>query len=298
MEQTILPINYQQLAINNMKVISFNINGLRAAIGKGLLEWLVKADADYVCLQEVKYDAPHTIGPLFGAIGYEHQYWYPAEKKGYSGVAILAKSPALRIYRGSSETTSDAEGRILRIDTETFSLVNVYVPSGTTGEMRQAFKMKWLAHFQAFVNSIRQQSQTPLVICGDFNIAHEEIDIHNPKANAKCSGFLPEERQWLSDFLAGGFVDAFRHTHPDLQQYSWWTYRAGARGKNLGWRIDYQFVSESLKDKITEVGQLTDVSFSDHCPVMLGLDLPVARLENRFDRAATSDNSVSVGVFD
>lgn len=282
-----------------MKLISFNVNGLRSAIQKGLLEWLVKTAADYVCLQEVKYDAPQTIGALFEGIGYAYQYWYPAEKKGYSGVAILSRYPALRVHRGSSETTSDAEGRILRIDMEAFSLVNVYVPSGTTGEVRQTYKMQWLAHFQEFVNSIRQQSETPLVICGDFNIAHEEIDIHNPKANANSSGFLPGERRWLTNFLASGFVDAFRYTHPDLQQYSWWTYRAGARGKNLGWRIDYQFVSESLKDKITEAGPLTEVAFSDHCPVMLGMDLPVNYLEGQYSRAVevSSLNRVSAEIF-
>jgi exodeoxyribonuclease-3 len=254
-----------------MKIISFNVNGLRAVLQKGFLRWLAEENADYICLQEVKYDTPHLLDDLFVGLGYTHNYWYPAQRKGYSGVATLAKQPALHVHRGSGVPLYDDEGRILRLDTEHFSLVNVYVPSGTSGEVRQAFKMEWLTHFQEFIHSTR--TQTPLVLCGDFNIAHQEIDIHNPKANANSTGFLPEERAWVTEFLQSGFVDAFRHANPEKQQYSWWTYRANARSKNLGWRIDYHFVSDDLKNRICRAESLTDICFSDHCPVLLELSI-------------------------
>ncbi|MCU0355560.1 MAG: exodeoxyribonuclease III [Cytophagales bacterium] len=254
-----------------MKIISFNVNGLRAVLQKGFLKWMAGTNADYVCLQEVKYDEPHLLNDLFSGIGYEHQYWYPAVKKGYSGVAVLAKKPAIALTKGSGQTDYDTEGRILRVDTEHFTLVNVYVPSGTTGEVRQAFKMAWLTHFRAYLAAVKQSSPLPLLVCGDFNIAHEETDIHNPKANARTSGFLPEERQWLSDFLADGFVDTFRFANPRTRKYSWWTYRANARSRDLGWRIDYHFVCRSLAPRIVHADSATDVCFSDHCPVVLEL---------------------------
>ena len=243
-----------------MKLISFNVNGLRAVLQKDFLKWLAETNADYVCLQEVKYDTPHLLDELFAGIGYSHTYWHPAEKKGYSGVAVLAKKPAILTAKGCGLASYDAEGRILRLDTEHFTLVNVYVPSGT-----------WLAHFRQYVAAVKQSSGLPLVVCGDFNLAHEEMDIHNPKANAKTSGFLPEERRWLSDFLADGFVDAFRFANPDTRKYSWWTYRANARSRNLGWRIDYHFVSDLLAPHIVQADSATDICFSDHCPVVLEL---------------------------
>ncbi len=256
-----------------MKIISFNVNGLRSVLQKGFLQWIAEENADYICLQEVKYDTPHLLNDLFSNLGYVHNSWYPAQKKGYSGVAILAKQPPLQIHRGSGIEKYDAEGRILRIDMETFSLMCVYVPSGTSGEVRQSFKMEWLTHFQEVVNSISQNSKTPMVICGDFNIAHQEIDIHNPKANVNSTGFLPDERQWVSDFLETGFVDAFRYANPQKKSYSWWTYRANARSKNLGWRIDYHFASKSLENHILRAESLTEVCFSDHCPILLELAL-------------------------
>jgi len=252
-----------------MKIVSFNVNGLRAVLQKGFLTWLAEVNADFICLQEVKYDSPHLLNDLFTGLGYVHNDWYPAQKKGYSGVAILSRHPALRVSRGSGVEHYDAEGRILCFETEQFILINVYAPSGTTGEIRQAFKMEWLAHFQEYVNNICYSIKIPLIICGDFNIAHQEMDIHNPKSSTRSSGFLPEERQWVSQFLASGFVDAFRFANPAVQQYSWWTYRANARSKNLGWRIDYHFVSESIKEKITRAELFKEVCFSDHCPIML-----------------------------
>ncbi len=256
-----------------MKIISFNVNGLRSVLQKGFLRWLAEEKADFICLQEVKYDTPQLLDDLFSGLGYTHNYWHPAQKKGYSGVAILGKKPALQVYRGSGITHYDAEGRILRLDTDLFCLINVYVPSGTSGEVRQSFKMEWLAHFQEYVNSILQNIKTPLILCGDFNIAHQEMDIHNPKTNANATGFLPEERAWVTKFLASGFVDTFRYINPETQRYSWWTYRANARSKNLGWRIDYYFVSTALKDRIYRAELLTDICFSDHCPTLLELTI-------------------------
>ncbi|MDJ1502617.1 exodeoxyribonuclease III [Xanthocytophaga agilis] len=256
-----------------MKIISFNINGLRSGLQKGFLEWLKKEQPDIICLQEVKFDTPEHLNPLFEGLGYTYTHWYPAQKKGYSGVAILAKQPALQIIQGSGMEEYDIEGRILRFDTKKFSLINVYVPSGTSGEIRQSFKMKWLDHFKQYVVSIQQEQNKPLILCGDFNIAHQEIDIHNPKANQKSTGFLPEERQWVSEFLEAGFVDTFRYKNPQKQQYSWWTYRANARAKNLGWRIDYFFASRSIEANIQEAELLTDICFSDHCPIMIKLEV-------------------------
>ncbi len=253
-----------------MQIITFNVNGLRAAIQKGFLDWLKTTHADIVCLQEVKYDACHTLNDVFAALGYEYSFWNPAQKKGYSGVGILSKNKPLAVTYGSGYEVSDAEGRVVCMETELFIIVNTYAPSGTSGEERQNFKTLWLSHFQTFITNLQQQTNKPLLICGDFNIAHQEIDIHNPKI--KATGFLPEEREWLSGFLTCGFIDVFRQVHPETQHYSWWTYRAGARSKNLGWRIDYYFVSEVLKPKIRHIEMLTSIHFSDHCPVLLELD--------------------------
>lgn len=252
-------------------IISYNVNGLRAAIGKGLWEWLEAERPDILCLQEIKAQ-PEDVPLLeLEALGYRH-YWRPAEKKGYSGVATFSLQPADHVAYTCGTEEYDREGRILRTDFGEWTLLNCYFPSGTTGEERQAFKMVFLDKFYGYAMQLKQERPN-LIIVGDYNIAHQEIDIHDPKGNKKSSGFLPEERAWMSKWLESGFTDAFRHKNPGLTAYSWWTFRAGARGKNKGWRIDYQSVSDPLKDKIISVNQLTSVMHSDHCPVKMVIDL-------------------------
>ena len=250
-----------------MKIITYNLNGIRAAMSKGLIDWISQVSPDVLCVQEIKAN-PDQVGVIeFEELGYHH-YWYPAQKKGYSGVAIFTKQKPKHIEYGCGIKEYDDEGRILRIDFEEFSVMSVYHPSGSSGDLRQAFKMEWL---EAFLNYINQLKATypNLVICGDFNICHKAIDIHNPKSNANTSGFLPEEREWMEQFINSGFVDSFRYFNQEPHQYSWWSYRAGSRAKNLGWRIDYNFVTDNLKNKISRSVILPSAIHSDHCPVLL-----------------------------
>ena len=250
-----------------MKIITYNLNGIRAAMSKGLIDWISQVSPDVLCVQEIKAN-PDQVGVFeFVELGYHH-YWYPAQKKGYSGVAIFTKQKPKHIEYGCGIKEYDDEGRILRIDFEEFSVMSVYHPSGSSGDLRQAFKMEWL---EAFLNYINQLKATypNLVICGDFNICHKAIDIHNPKSNANTSGFLPEEREWMEQFINSGFVDSFRHFNQEPHQYSWWSYRAGSRAKNLGWRIDYNFVTDNLKNRISRSVILPSAIHSDHCPVLL-----------------------------
>ena len=250
-----------------MKIITYNLNGIRAAMSKGLIDWISQVSPDVLCVQEIKAN-PDQVGVFeFEELGYHH-YWYPAQKKGYSGVAIFTKQKPKHIEYGCGIKEYDDEGRILRIDFEEFSVMSVYHPSGSSGDLRQAFKMEWL---EAFLNYINQLKATypKLVICGDFNICHKAIDIHNPKSNANTSGFLPEEREWMEQFINSGFVDSFRHFNQEPHQYSWWSYRAGSRAKNLGWRIDYNFVTDNLKNRISRSVILPSAIHSDHCPVLL-----------------------------
>jgi exodeoxyribonuclease-3 len=253
-----------------MKIISFNVNGLRAALQKGFVEWLIATDADFVCLQEIKLDNFAPLQVLFENAGYQ-SYWMPAVKKGYSGVAILARKAVSQVQMGCGCEMYDNEGRVIGVRAGDVLLLNVYMPSGTTGPERQAFKMKWLEFFYEYVRNLRKEHQK-FVICGDYNIAHQEIDIHNPKSNAKSSGFLPEEREWLTRFISLGLCDAFRCLNANPHHYTWWTYRAGARDRNLGWRIDYHMVSDPLREKLKNASILSEVRFSDHCPVLIELD--------------------------
>jgi len=249
-----------------MRIITYNVNGIRSAINKGFLEWLAGDPADVICLQEVKAcESDVDCGPING-LGYHH-FWFPAQKKGYSGVAILSKEKPEAVHYGDGRTQSDEEGRVLRADFKHFSLINAYFPSGTTGEVRQAYKYQWLEEFMEQLLQLRNAAK-PLIICGDYNIAHREIDIHNPVSNKKSSGFLPEERAWLDRFFEAGFVDTFRQHNPEPHQYSWWSYRAGARKNNKGWRIDYINACQSLQEKIHSAAILPDVVHSDHCPVL------------------------------
>ena len=253
-----------------MKIVSYNVNGIRAAMNKGLVDWLAKEQPDVLCLQETKAHPEQVDVSQFENLGYHH-YWESAQKKGYSGVAIISKKKPLNVKNGCDIPLYDYEGRVIRADYEDFSLMNVYMPSGTSSEERQAFKMQWLDEFYNYAHKIGSERQQ-LVIVGDYNIAHQEIDIHNPVGNKKNSGFLPEERAWLSKFLDSGFIDSFRYLNHDDQRYSWWTYRFGARGNNKGWRIDYQTVTKNMASRLKRADLLNDVVHSDHCPTLLEID--------------------------
>ncbi|HEX8547615.1 MAG TPA: exodeoxyribonuclease III [Cytophagaceae bacterium] len=252
-----------------MKIITYNINGIRSALSKGLDEWIKATNADIICFQEIKCCEDKIDQKVFESLGY-HCYWHPATKKGYSGVGIISRVLPLSSCIGCGIEKYDFEGRVIRLDYETFSIINVYMPSGSSGEVRQDFKFEWLEDFYTYIKDLRVLLPN-LIICGDFNICHEPIDIHNSKANVNSSGFLPEERAWLSKFLAMGFVDAFRSCNKEPHHYTWWSYRANARVKNLGWRIDYLVMSQSLEGKIKRCSILKEAKHSDHCPVLLEL---------------------------
>lgn len=248
-----------------MRIISYNVNGIRSAINKGFLEWLAANPADVICLQETKALKENVDLDAIQALGYE-SYWYSAEKKGYSGVAVLTRITPDQVFYGNGIMQSDAEGRVIRLDFGDLTLVNAYFPSGTTGELRQTYKYQWLDEFYDYIGGLRLLRPN-LIVCGDYNIAHKPIDIHNPVSNKNSSGFLPEERAWMDKWLAAGFVDSFRHFNADPHHYSWWSFRANARANNKGWRIDYITVSEPLKERLRAAGILPDVCHSDHCPV-------------------------------
>ena len=251
-----------------MKIISYNVNGIRAAVTKGLYEWVEEEQPDILCLQETKAQIEQIEVDRLIDLGY-YCYWKSAEKKGYSGVGILTKQKPQNISLESGMENYDKEGRIIRADYNDFSVLNVYMPSGSSKQERQDFKMIFLDDFYDYITKLKQEIPN-LIICGDFNICHTEIDIHNPKQNQKTSGFLPEEREWVSKFLESGFKDSFRTIHPTLiDTYSWWSYRAASRARNKGWRIDYLMVSDSLENKIHNGSILTEIKHSDHCPVSL-----------------------------
>lgn len=252
------------------KIISYNVNGIRAAENKGLSQWLMEEQPDVLCLQELKAEPQQINQALYESLGY-HCYWHSAEKKGYSGVGILSKEKPKHIEVGCGTDWIDREGRILRADFDAFSVISVYLPSGSSGDERQAFKMKLLAFFDVYIHQLRQQFPK-LVICGDYNICHQAIDIHDPVRNASISGFLPEEREWFSQYLQGGLVDSFRQLHPDEKHhYSWWSYRMNARANNKGWRIDYHILTEALLPHLKAASILPQVHHSDHCPVVVEL---------------------------
>ena len=253
-----------------MKIITYNVNGIRSAITKGFVDWLKAANPDMICLQEVKADENQIEKQLFEDLGY-HIYWYSAEKKGYSGVAILTKIKPKHVEYGCGIEIYDREGRVLRTDFEDFSLMSVYMPSGSSGQERQDFKFQWLADFQQYIDQLKVNFPN-LIISGDYNICHQAIDIHNPKSNANSSGFLPEERAWMSGFLESGFIDTFRHFNPEPHHYTWWSFRAGARQKNLGWRIDYHCASKALEGRLKRALILSEAKHSDHCPALVEID--------------------------
>ncbi len=254
-----------------MKIISYNVNGIRAAIKKGLMEWIDEEKADIVCLQEIKATPEQFDTSAFEKAGY-YCIWYPAEKKGYSGVALLSQKKPEKIFLGTGVDEFDREGRVIRADFNGFTQISVYVPSGSMGDHRQDVKMRFLEHFYHYIQELMKE-RPYLIISGDFNICHQAIDIHDPVRNANVSGFLPEEREWFTDFLNLGLTDSFRYKNPDKIKYSWWSFRARAREKNLGWRIDYHIVTNPLQQKIMESDALNDIYHSDHCPILLNINM-------------------------
>ena len=247
------------------KIFSYNVNGIRAALNKGLPEWIKQANPDILCIQETKAQVSQIDSTLFESMGYK-SYWYSAQKKGYSGVGILSKEKPDYVEYGIGIEKYDNEGRFLRADFGEISVISVYHPSGSSGDERQAFKMQWLSDFQEYIRKLRK-TRSKLIISGDYNICRLWIDIHNPEKQQKTSGFLPEERQWFQSFIDDGMLDTFRMFHPEPHNYSWWSYRAGARGKNKGWRIDYHIATENLKEQIKAASIHPDAVHSDHCPV-------------------------------
>jgi exodeoxyribonuclease-3 len=253
-----------------LKIASYNINGLRAAIRKGLLDWITATNYDVYCFQEIKIQADQIRALDFDMLSYKH-YWHCAEKKGYSGVGILSRRVPDRLVYGCGIEKYDREGRILRADFGDLSVLSVYFPSGSSGDHRQEIKMAFLKDFYPWLQELRKERPS-LILAGDFNICHKPIDIHDPVRNKKSSGFLPEEREWMDKLLSNGFVDSFRLFHPEPDQYTWWSLRSGARAKNKGWRIDYQLVSEPLKAQVEDAGILPDIYHSDHCPTVLQIN--------------------------
>ena len=255
-----------------MKIVSYNVNGIRAAIRKDFVSWLKAADVDVVCIQETKAHKSQVAVELFEELGYE-TYWNSAEKKGYSGVAIFTKVKPIQVVYGYGEGSNleDPEGRVIRADFENVSVISVYMPSGSSGDVRQTFKMGWVAQFYDYVQKLLQEKPN-LIISGDYNICHKPIDIHNPKSNAKSSGFLPEEREWLTKFMDLGFIDTFRHFNEEPHNYTWWSNRSNAREKNLGWRIDYHMLSQNMENQLKRALILNEAKHSDHCPILVEID--------------------------
>lgn len=251
--------------MSNMRILSYNVNGIRSAISKGFTEWLQTDPADIICIQETKASKENVDCSRVEALGYE-TFWFSAQKKGYSGVAVFTKIKPDLVQYGNGIMQSDAEGRVIRLDFGDLTLINAYFPSGSSGDLRQTYKYQWLDEFFEYISTLKQERPN-LIICGDYNICHKPIDIHNPVSNKDSSGFLPEERAWMEKWFCDGFVDTFRYFNPHPHQYSWWSFRANARANNKGWRIDYISVSKSLETRLKDAAIYPDVKHSDHCPV-------------------------------
>ncbi len=252
-------------------IVTYNVNGIRASMKHGLGEWLQATNPDVVCLQEIKATEDQIDKALFEFLGY-HCYWYSAQKKGYSGVAILSKEKPKHVEHGCGEEAFDNEGRVIRADFENFSVISAYFPSGTTGGPRQDFKYTFLDYMYDYLNDLKKTIPN-LIVSGDYNICHTAIDIHNPVSNKNSSGFLPEERAWVTKFLESGFIDSFRFFNEEPHHYSWWSYRANARANNKGWRIDYNMVSKEMESKLKRSVILPEAKHSDHCPVLLEIEI-------------------------
>lgn len=250
-----------------MNIYSWNVNGLRAIFKKGFKEWIQSENPDILCIQETKLQENQLDDSIKFIDGYS-SYFSFAEKKGYSGVATYTKIKPIRVAHGIGIERFDNEGRILITEFENLTLLNIYFPNGQMNEQRLNYKMEFYYALLDFCNSLVRQGKK-LVICGDYNTAHREMDIKNPKANEKTSGFLPIERNWMDKFISNGYTDTFRHVNPDTIQYTWWSYMFKARERNVGWRIDYQFVSDSLLPAVSDAKILNNVMGSDHCPILL-----------------------------
>ena len=252
-----------------MEIVTFNVNGLRAILKKGFMEWFKDKSPDILCLQEIKSSKDQLKGEIVEPEGY-HAHWNSAQKPGYSGVVTLSKEEPLDVRFGMGIERFDTEGRLIRTKYPDFTLLNVYFPNGKMSDDRLKFKLDYYDTFLQFIEVLRKQGEE-LIITGDFNTAHKEIDLTNPKENEKYSGFLPIEREWMDNFESCGYIDSFRYFHPEGEQYTWWTYRFKARERNIGWRIDYFFVTEGLIDKVEDSIILKDVYGSDHAPILLRL---------------------------
>lgn len=252
-----------------MKIVTYNVNGLRAAISKGLTKWITDEKPDILCLQETKLHTEQYECSTFESLGYK-SYLFSAEKKGYSGVAILSKKEPTNVEYGMGVSEYDIEGRVIKADYGNFAVISVYHPSGSSGDERQDFKIKWLSSFRKYIDEQKKKHEN-LIVCGDYNICHQAIDIHDPKRNANKPGFTNEERSWFTNFLNSGFIDSYRHIYPDKQEYTWWSYITNARARNKGWRIDYCLISTHLSSSLISTRIANEATHSDHCPVVIEL---------------------------
>ena len=250
-----------------MKFISWNVNGLRACVGKGFREYFDSTGADFFCIQESKLQAGQID---FAPEGY-YCYWNYADRKGYSGTAVFAKQEAQNVTYGIGVEEHDHEGRVITLEYEKFYLVTCYTPNSQSELKRLDYRMRWEDDFRAYLHALAEKK--PVIVCGDLNVAHEEIDIKNPKTNRRNAGFTDEEREKMTELLDSGFTDSYRWLHPDKIEYSWWSYRFRAREKNAGWRIDYFLITDNLRDHVSDAVIHTDVMGSDHCPVELDLTI-------------------------
>ena len=257
--------------MSKLKLITYNVNGIRAAMNKGFVDWLKTEKPDIICLQELKANPDQFDVSLYEKLGY-HCFWKPAEKKGYSGVALLSKIKPDNVFDESGMKDYDNEGRILRADIGDTTFFSCYFPSGTTGDIRQNFKYKFFDDFLTFINQLKKERKK-IIVCGDWNICHKPIDIHDPVGNKNSSGFLPEEREWMQKFFDSGWIDSFREFNQQPHQYTWWTFRHNARENNKGWRIDYNNCTNEMKSNLVSSEILPNAKHSDHCPVKLELNL-------------------------
>lgn len=255
-----------------MKIISYNVNGLRAAMKKGFAEWMQTHPADVICLQECKAQQHDVDISALRELGYK-DHWFCAQKKGYSGVTVFSKIDPDDVQCGTGHEVSDSEGRVIQLQFGKVRLINAYFPSGSSGDERQTYKYQWLNEFYEYIQQLRTQHPN-MILCGDYNIAHRDIDIHDPKGNKKSSGFLPEEKAWMDRLYTNGWVDAFREKRPEPHQYTWWSQRfPNVRLQNKGWRIDYISVTDPLRPLIQDAAIYPDVKHSDHCPVFAAIDV-------------------------
>jgi exodeoxyribonuclease-3 len=257
-----------------MRIITFNVNGIRSAAGKGFFAWMVRQQADVVCLQETKAQQDQLQGPEFRPRGW-HAYFHEAEKKGYSGVAIYSRRKPEKVITGLGWPDIDAEGRFIEARYGTLSVISLYLPSGSSGEDRQAIKFSFLDRFMPYLRGLRRRRRE-YILCGDWNIAHKPIDLKNWRGNQRNSGFLPEERAWMDElFGSAGYVDAFRLVNREPEQYTWWSNRGQAWAKNVGWRIDYQVISPGLTKRVRDARIYKAKRYSDHAPLIMDYDYPL-----------------------